>query len=120
MHTNFQNYSQNCCKNFADSSIKNLIQILMFETANYLLIPRNEKKVMSGKDLQRERVMQTAIVETNFQNYSWNHHSVEEDKITPFLAVTLICDTVQAEGIQILRPDPGSSDWEVYDPDVIS
>ncbi len=46
--------------------------------------------------------------------------SVEEDKITPFLAVTLICDTVQAEEIQILRPDPGSPDWEVYDPDVIT
>ena len=45
---------------------------------------------------------------------------VEEDKITPFLAVTLICNTVQTEGIQILHPDPGLPDWEVYNPDIIS
>ncbi len=46
--------------------------------------------------------------------------TIEEDKITPFLAVTLIRNTVQAERTQILWPEKGSSDWEVYDPDIIS
>ncbi len=33
---------------------------------------------------------------------------IEEDKIMPFLAITLICDTVQAEGIRIHRPETNS------------
>ena len=43
---------------------------------------------------------------------------IEEDKITPFLAVTLIRDTVQAEGIRVKKPDTDSPDWDVYDPDL--
>ncbi len=42
---------------------------------------------------------------------------IEEDKITPFLAVTLICDTVRAEGIRVQIPEIGSFDWEVHDQD---
>ncbi len=43
---------------------------------------------------------------------------IEEDKITPFLAVTLIHDIVQAEGIKIQRPEPNSPEYDVYDPDL--
>ncbi len=43
---------------------------------------------------------------------------IEEDKITPFLAVTLICDTVQAEGIKIHMPEPNSPEYDVYDPEL--
>ncbi len=41
---------------------------------------------------------------------------IEEDKMTPFLAVTLICDTVHVEGIRIQRPEHNSPEYEVYDP----
>ncbi len=44
--------------------------------------------------------------------------TIEEDKITPFLADSLICNTVHVEEIRIQRPEIGSYDWEVYDPDV--
>ncbi len=43
---------------------------------------------------------------------------VEEEKTTPFLAVTCICDRIQADGIRILQPEIGTSDWEVNNPDV--
>ncbi len=43
---------------------------------------------------------------------------ISECKTTPFLAVTLICETVQAEVIRIQFPEIGSYDWEVYDPDI--
>ncbi len=45
---------------------------------------------------------------------------IEENKITPFLAVSLICDTVQAEGIKIQRSEPNSPEYDVYDPDLIN
>ncbi len=43
---------------------------------------------------------------------------IEEDKITLILAVNLICDTVQAEGIRIQRPEPKSPEYNVYDLDL--
>ncbi len=43
--------------------------------------------------------------------------TIEEDKITPVLAVTLIHNTVQAKGIKDLQSEPGLPDWEVYDPE---
>ena len=42
---------------------------------------------------------------------------VEEESLTPFLAVQLIRDTPQAVGVKVERPMPGSEDEELYDPD---
>ncbi len=42
--------------------------------------------------------------------------NIEEDKITPFLAVNLFHDSFQAEWIRVQRREIGSSDWKVYDP----
>lgn len=53
---------------------------------------------------------------TNFGQFK--DPNIEEDKITSFLAVTPICDTEQAMGIQVQRLEASSSDWEVYDADV--
>ncbi len=44
---------------------------------------------------------------------------VEEESLTPFLAVQLIQDTPQAVGVRVERPMPGSDDEQSYDPDAI-
>ncbi len=40
---------------------------------------------------------------------------IEEDKLTPFLVVTLLCDTVQTEGVRVQRLEIVSYDKEMYD-----
>ncbi len=47
-----------------------------------------------------------------------NNQEIEEDKISPFLAVTLICDTAQVEGIRIQRPESNSQLCHIFDPDL--
>ncbi len=58
------------------------------------------------------------------RRYGWviyaqcNVPRVEEDEVTIFLAVTLIQETDQAAGIQVLHLEPGSQRDNVWDPDV--
>ncbi len=52
-------------------------------------------------------------------NIYGNSHKprVEEESLTPFLAVQLLQDTPQATGVKVERPLLGSEDEELYDPD---
>ncbi len=41
---------------------------------------------------------------------------VEEESLNPFLAIQLICDTPQAVGVKVERPQRWSEDEQLYDP----
>ncbi len=44
-----------------------------------------------------------------------NDPGVEEESLTPFLAIQLIWDIPQAVGVKVERPLPGSEDEQLYD-----
>ncbi len=49
-------------------------------------------------------------------NGNSDNPGVEEESLTPFLAVQLMGDTPQAVGARVERPQPGSEHEQFYDP----